>query len=787
MLTMIRANIRRQRGSFIGVLILIFIVTITLSTVFAVWRNSSDYEDKQLERIGFGDITSWVFENPNMQDFNHHSINNLVHQIGNVKDVAKVGEQPIVYAGYAVSGKKVSNWGMFTPYQPEDYDYKIYMDQLHSLKKAATRIKRGEVYVTPSFCSLYNTKIGDKIEVNLTESENMTLTIAGFFEDPIMASSMMGMKTMLVNTDDFDQAVRKTIPGIKGNAKAGEMLHIFKDSKSTLSTGELQSKINHETDLSELSSFTYQKSNILGFMLMLQNIFAGFLFVFVVILLFAAMIVLGHSISSSIEQDYVNMGILKAIGYTGRKLRLLQLGQYIMAILGGMFLGFPLSILLVKLVNQITVQMSGLLIPSKLPFGLCITMLAAILLILTVFICLKTMRIDKITPMKAIRNGAEDIYFQSRLTAPIFQKGQSFWMALRQLTAGKKQYISAGLVTVLLVFFLSLVGRIGAWMGPDGEGMMNSFGAANYQLGVYYRDNKDIVSEVEKRIKEHAAIDAKFEMKSLTATINEQDYTMNIISAPEEYNMLKGRSCKYENEIVMTDITAKNLKLKIGDTVKVGYLGKNAGYTISGIYQCANDMGANFGMSRRGFQRINDDQNSYFTLYRLSDTSKKQAVINDLKDNYGDKIDIDENTWSGLDVILSAFHALYALMYVIDVIFILVVIVLTGNKILYKERQDMGIYKSLGFSSSKLRVMFALRFGLVACIGSVLGVILSAVGTDSLAGALLISCGISHFTSKLNLLQAIWPAAFVVILFMLFAYFAAGKIRKVDPVILIAE
>lgn len=88
------------------------------------------------------------------------------------------------------------------------------------------------------------------------------------------------------------------------------------------------------------------------------------------------------------------------------------------------------------------------------------------------FIVLKTSKVDKITPLRAIKGGANDIYFKNRFAMPIHKKCMNMWLALRQLTSSKKQYMSACLVTALLVFFMSLVARIGTWMVPDGAGMM---------------------------------------------------------------------------------------------------------------------------------------------------------------------------------------------------------------------------------------------------------------------------------------------------------------------------
>ncbi|MFR2367550.1 MAG: hypothetical protein ACLS8T_07620 [Anaerobutyricum sp.] len=44
---------------------------------------------------------------------------------------------------------------------------------------------------------------------------------------------------------------------------------------------------------------------------------------------------------------------------------------------------------------------------------------------------------------------------------------------MRQLLSGKRRYLSVGVTTVLLVFIISMIGRMNTWFGPDGKGMMD--------------------------------------------------------------------------------------------------------------------------------------------------------------------------------------------------------------------------------------------------------------------------------------------------------------------------
>lgn len=812
--TLVRANIKSQKGSFIGILTLAFIIAISQLSVLSIWMNANAYENEQIDRIGYGDITYWINE-ADGRDGLLEEIADL-DEVGSVKaqDILIFGEYEIYSGGSEitpVSGSlHVQTW-------TKEGGYHIYNENLTGICENPEELSEGEIYVSPAFSSLYDTKIGDMVGVRITEDgEMLRYTIKGYFEDPVAGSALMGMKQALIAKDDMNRLenmIHKA--GENTSAKIASAVHIVKNPDSNLTLNDLQKVLGEKTSLLQIPGFSYSKSTITGFMLILQNIFSGFLIVFVLVLMVVAVIVVGHSISSSIEQNYVDMGILKALGYTRTDLRVVQLLQYLMVFLSGMVPGIPVSMLVVKGIDRLTVPVVGLMIPADIPLGASLVSLSIIMFAIMGFVFVKTARIGRITPIRAIRGGAEDVYFKSRLTVPVRKRGLSFWLACRQLVSGKKQYLSACLVTALLVFFLSLTVRLDAWLGPDGKGLMNSFSASAYDISVRYEedsegnvryeeedsegniqyeeegsDMQDIRRKVEETLETHAHIMDSYQFKMERGFLNQTEYLMNVISEPEYYNILEGRTCLYRNELVMTDLVADELNVGIGDSVSLSVDGREQEFIVSGIYQCANDIGANFGVTKEGFESFQDEEGrgkEYYILYRLQDSSAVEEIIETLQQTYGERITVEGNTWSGTDAIVLTASALMAVMLVITVVFILVTVSMTGSKILYKEQHDLGIYKSLGFLSGRLRLAFALRFGIVAFLGSAAGIILSIYLTDPLADRILRVCGISHFTSHPSLLYMLVPGFVVCALFLVFAYLAAGKVKKVEPGILIVE
>ena len=779
--TLLKANLKRHKGSVFGVFILILLVSVSLATVLTVWSNSSRYVNAEMDRLGFGKITAWV---SGLSD-----VESLVNEIASVDGVDSVETQEILFSEYQIGEQKSDSEGQLITYDPARYPYKIFTDDLSGYQAGNAEISPGEIYVSPSLSSMFGVKIGDTITFPIARSGvEKRFVVKGYFEDPFMGSAMIGMKGFLICSQDHEEiAGMIDKAGNNGLARYGFMLHIFQATDSTLTTAQFNAQLNQNTSLQNFVEFTHSHEAISGFMLTLQNVFTSLLLAFVCILVLAALAVLSHSIGSTIEQDYTNMGILKTMGFTSQKLRGLQLLQYLIGIVCGMAAGILLALPAADFVCQMTVTTTGLLIPSHLPAWLCLLSFVVILLLLLGFIWLKTGKIGKVSPMKAIRGNWEKSSSVVKTAAPIRQKGLSFWMALRQLLSGKQRYIGACLVAVLLVFFASMIGRVNAWLGPNGEGLMDAFNPADLHIAAQPMGETDI-RDVEKTITEYTNITDQYMLAMPNVSVNGVDYTANVITEPERFHLLEGHTCQNPNEVVLTEFVAADLGVSIGDTVTVAGSRGNGQYTVSGIYQCANDMGANIGMNRAGYDLIGEESPAMWcTHYFIANPELQPTIMQALENAYGGDVYLHENSWPGLAGILSAMQLLMVFLYVIVILFVLVVTVLTTGKLLAAEQKDLGIYQAMGFSAGRLRRSFALRFGIVALIGSLLGTILSAILTDPLVAVLMRMEGISNFSSHPGIGTIFLPGIVVLLLFVGFAWLVAGKIRKVPLSVLVSE
>lgn len=778
---LIKAGIKKHGGTLLGIFVLTLLVFALLGAVLVAWTNSNEYIRSEISRAGFGELTAWVSSTDEPES--------LIAQIEQLSDVERVEKQKLIFSSYTVNEQASDSEGQLIAYSSDEARYRFFTDDIKSYHRETPIIRQGEVYVSPSMISMFGVKIGDEIAFDIARNGQTTvLTIKGFYEDPFMGSSMIGMKGFLISEDDYRAISAVTQgAGIDALAREGAMLHVFPNADSSLTTAALNQKINNSTQLPQYAEFVHSADAISGFMLVLQNAFSALLIAFVVVLLLVVLVVLAHSITGSIDADYRNMGILKTTGVTTKMLRKVQLVQYLTVIIPAMLLGFLLSSPISSILNNATITTSGVKVPSEIPLQLFLLVFIVILLLLMAFIALKTNKIKNITPMKAIRGETAEPLVHVHKLPPISEKNMGLSLAMRQLATGKRKYISACMVAALLAFFISVIGAMNSWLGTDGKGMMEAFNPADHDIGVQVFGNSSY-EDARNVVLGFTDITDTYLLAMPNVSVNGIDYTLNAISEPNRFHILSGRTCENDNEIVVTEIVAFDLGVTIGDTITVAGDSGSEVYTISGIYSCANDMGNNIGMSREGYLKIGkDDPQIWCYHYFLADATNKANIIQPLDTQFGGDVHFHENTWPGLFGIISAMRMLVVLMYGMAFLFILIITALTGSKILRAEQRDVGIYKAIGFTTNRLRVSFALRFGIVSAVGSAIGVLLASILTTPLVSAVMRIAGISNFASGPSVLSAFTPVLIVTLLFLAFAYLVAGKIKRVDLSLLITD
>ena len=769
---LLKAALQKQKGSIIGIFLLVFILALCLFSALTLYISGSNSVEREMNRLGFGDFTIWVSGQPEK----------LETEIENVQDVDHIISQPLIFAGYEINGSYSDNEGQLLIYDGL-VPYRFLTADGEELP--IPEIEPGTVYISPALCSNFDVQIGDTIQFELSRLNGIkNLKVVGYFADAFMGSSMIDMKSFLISNADWDEMqeiiFKSTDADVLG--KVGAMMHIFQSKNSLLTDLEFHKQIYESTDISLYTEFSYQQESILSYMLLLQNILSGFLIAFSAVLLIICLIIISHSLSVVIEQEKQDMAILKTMGMSGNGLRVTYLTLYGGTVLLGLLLGLVPALGIAGLLAKTMVTSTGMLIDLTFPTVVILPILFGILFLFAIFLFMRTGKILHIAPIQTIRDTADE----KKINSTVRKRFISLDVAIRELRSGKRKYIAICLTAALLALFLSVIGRMGTWLGPNGEGLMNTFSVADHDLGVQPFNASVPMDEIERVINWYSTIQETYELAMQSVTVNGQEYTANVLNDTKWFHVLSGNVCD-GNSILITDTVASELELSIGDTVQVASNGRMETYTVSGTYQCANGMGTNIGMSLQGYSKIGDITGYIWCYhYILENGLVRDYAMAYLQENYRG-IDVHTNSWSGLDGIVFVMHTLIAVIYLIAALFILVAVALTSNKLLQSETGKMAIYKCLGLSSGRLRLSFALRFLIVVTIGTVIGICISAFCADPAIGSLFKMFGIGEFHSGFSILGTLLPLIVIPLLFFGFALAFSAKLKRISIVKLISE
>lgn len=819
--TIISGNLRKNKGAYIGIVVLMCIVSIAFGIVYNVRTNSMKRLEKKMETCGYGDYWSCV-DSDEMLAVKGTSVDEIVAKLEASEAVSKVTCVKTFTRDYVKVGEfETYNTTHILDYSDEQMHFEM-RDGDHRLVNNA-KLSKGEVCVPITYQSMYNIKIGDRITFNLDADTEYHLTVKYFFEEPMMGGSVIGIKTLLVSPETveiFDQAYEDAMARKDGELYINRAwsLNVFK-ADSHMNNLEFEKAINAAASLSSYAWISLTRSQTVGYTMLTMNLFSAVAGIFIVILLLAAFMVMGHSIVSSIEQDYVNIGIYKALGMTTTKIRMSLVCCYSLVAIVGLIIGLPVSLPLVNVVNNIMLATTGMVVKPRISIIASLIMMMLVVLCILFFVSVKSRKIGRITPVEALNEGVKSVHFSSLLQTKISARFLNLSLAYRQFTSNIKAYVSIVLVTAMLTVFLVLMNNVFAWTYDD-LSLSKVFSDVNWDAYIVFDEEEE--ENIDQIIRQYTDYDI-FSSHYEYLLLDDVNVQCNIISDPSKLsNVLEGRLCEYDNEIMITPYISKEFDLEIGDEVPVTVAANTKKMLVTGIYNTPYDLGRAFVMTTDAYQSFYPDdyyekrddmfgesEKTYARKYiQYEDSAKGEEVYDALNkiyqfeslDNSKDVASEDlgiagfsQNNESNLDdnasmkSIAIAIRGLTLLVYVLGALFVSITIGLVANRMMTGEKKDFGIYKAIGISSGKLRNQMGLRFMLIGFVSAVIGAGLGMLVMQPVLGTAFYQFGIANFKASLHTSDLVIPIVFMTIVSFVFSYISSRKIKKVEPRILISE
>lgn len=765
-LTLLNANIRRKKGSFVSVILLTMIIAMSVTIILSMKESTLNGVNKAHEICDTPDVFA-IYAEYNFQD-------NMIENVKKDSRVKRVTVVDSILTEKAKMGDEEYSNLMFL--FKSDENIKLLKEDLSGIAETAPKLQKGEIYVSQGFLTNVYGNVGEQIIIETTAGE-YEFTVKGILLDPMFGSSMIGYTAFYISDEDFSE-----ITSAISKEETGKCVQIYKADSCTLSSGQFRRQLNLDMGITDMAVGTTTNDMQLNFTTLFSETVSSILLVFVMLLLAIVIIVTVHNISVEIEMNYVTFGVLKAQGFDKNKIRLFFLGQYLLAEMIGAVIGTALSIPLIGVTSNIFVKITAIPAVTDVPAGRIAAILAALFVLSVISIFFITIKINKISPVRAISGAKKEIYFDSIINAPISGRFLSLSLALRQFTSAKRRYAGTLVIVAMLVFFMITVTMLAN--AVNSKSSLESMGVAVTEINVEpkMRLSDHDFEKIEKEIEQFSEIKKAYYLNTSYFSLDGEDMHCTVYKDPSFLPALKGRAPIYDNEIGLSPVLLDEFGFKIGDEVTVGWQGKKEKYMITGVIQTMSDVGRSFPMSYAAAERIGYDRFLWgrYSLESENDEILNQKIADTLNEKFGDMIKAEANGAVVDSSSEAAIKAMRIIIYVSSVLFSLIVVHMVCSKAFTQERTDIGIYKAVGFKASKLRIQFAFRFLIVSLIGSAAGGILSYFLSEKMLGILLKSIGITSVKTDVFATSFEIPILIVCLSFLIFSYLVSGKIRKVE-------
>ena len=138
---LIRAGIKKHKGSLLGIGILLFLTALSLTAVLMTAFVGNRYIREEMERLGFGDLTAWASNVPDA-DF-------LTESIRGQEGVEAAETQRLIFSEYEANGMESDSEGQLIPWTggADTVSFRVTFRAMPRLRKKLK--KRKYMYLLP--------------------------------------------------------------------------------------------------------------------------------------------------------------------------------------------------------------------------------------------------------------------------------------------------------------------------------------------------------------------------------------------------------------------------------------------------------------------------------------------------------------------------------------------------------------------------------------------------------------------------------------------------------------
>ena len=764
---------------------LILFLFITIATVFLassvnnilVVSSSVDYymdyaniPDVNLVAVNSGEkekIMKWIeTEAPGVKDYGY-------------QEMLSVEQKNL----HRENGKKFNAEGLSLFLSEESSDYCKGFDP----NGGALHLQDDEIGMPAFLMDKNDLKVGDKVRISLN-GRDKTFTLKTVVKDAAFGNDMVGMSRIFMNSDMYKE-FKKT-----GSEQTYALYFINVSSISEFT--EAQNLQSFSSVLNTVSRSMY--SMIYSFDLIL----AALLILVGICMILIALLVLRFTLLFTMEEEYREIGIMKAIGLRDKAIRRLYLVKYTFLVSSGAFLGLLISVpISCIMVARVSVNM--IMEDSGVNFFVNILCTLLIIFLVMLFCMNCTRKLSRITAISAIRGGHSGESFAKASALYLFKQKYlrvPAYLGINDMLTHLKRY--ALLLVTFCISFVLITIPLNTINTMQSSEMASKF-TVNTDSAVYikkiegkqdsaYRNSAQLkkgMQRVEREMKEKG-YDAELTASSIYFLPfhapgkkgNTKIMSLQIQGRNTEYlDYLEGSAPVLENEIAFSRLILEDNNWHIGDRIEADLNGETYKFIITGSYADYMQLGSSARLNAKldlskvdmfEYWNVNVDMKTDKSQTELKDTLQKQFPDYEW---YTAQEIVDRNIGGIQESLSELLIPMTAMLCAV----IMLITLLMEKLCIVREKGEIAMMKSIGFRNSSIRSWQVIRMILVALVSMLAAVPLSMLSNRFMLEPIFAIMGADvHIQIDPVQVYLIYPG--VLLLGIICAtIFATGQIKRI--------
>lgn len=765
-------NLKKDRGSYISFGIVVLITAIMLNTALVLVFQVDRAYDTKFEDL---DTATFNFCIPKIQD-----TNTLRKDLKRLEGVSAVECREAVFLEAVVKDFRGADFSMNTVFYNKD-EFRD-MNKL-DVQEESIESTGKSIYLPLYMSSFGEFSLDDEIIYEIGGKEH-SYKVSGVLEEMQYGNYGKGLMGAYLTKSAYEELASE----YEQHIVVEYSIVANNNTEINFLNNEI-GKLLEEKGITMLTSC--DKTSTKDARTMVCNLLILVLLAFTLLILLVNVFLCKFRISNSIQEDMVNMGILKALGYTGNMIIGSVVLPYLMVTLIASLLGVIVSYGILPSLSDILALQAGFSFRLKFDMMGFICVEIILVFIVSVFTYTAAKCIRKLQPINAIRGNGEGKSIKKNYFPLEETRGNiKVLLIMKQIFSNaKKNTLLFGVsfvLTILIAFASSL--------------FYNVIVKPNNFLSTLSEEMPDIIIYPEEQYKDALLSDLKSNseiktvLKYTVGTANIDDVLVNVFVC-EDFSKVSNDLCylgenpKDKNEIAIG--SSFEGKYKLGDHIEIQNGEVSCSYEITGFVQSVNYQGNVCELSMEGYEALNKEMIVHSLYLYLRDGTDVENFIKEMKESSGDKISKQINYKKMMETTRKIYSEITSIIviviFVVTILIALFVLYIVIKTLLVQRKQELGIYKAIGYSNCQLMVQLMGSILTSSVLAVLLSSVFSVIYTPQINQLIFRTIGAMKNNMEVSFTFIMLFALIQIVVNIIISIFLTKPIKKISAYTLIKE